>query len=80
MHPKSEGSAAADARQPGYPPPGKEGVSLFSQHKIAALTNLLAALPDEPQLSAQELKAYFDSSPEELRRAVNGVCDDGTAL
>lgn len=41
---------------------------------------MLAALPDEPQLSAQELKAYFDSSPEELRRAVNGVCDDGAAL
>lgn len=80
MHPKSEGSAAADARQPGIRRRERRGFPLFSQHKIAALTNLLAALPDEPQLSAQELKAYFDSSPEELRRAVNGVCDDGATL
>lgn len=53
---------------------------MFENHKIPAFARRLADLPDEPQLSAGELKAYFDSSPEELRRAVNGVCDDAAAL
>ena len=45
----------------------------FSDHKITAL-------PDQPSLPANELKARFDSSPEELRQAVNGICDDASRL
>ncbi|MBC5724238.1 hypothetical protein H8S45_01980, partial [Agathobaculum sp. NSJ-28] len=37
-------------------------------------------LPDQPSLPANELKARFDSSPEELRQAVNGICDEASRL
>ena len=43
------------------------------QHKITDL-------PDQPSLPANELKARFDSSPEELRQAVNGICDEASRL
>ena len=39
----------------------------FSDHKITAFTHRIADLPDQPNLPADELKARFDSSPEELR-------------
>ena len=52
----------------------------FSDHKITAFTHRIADLPDQPNLPADELKARFDSSPEELRQAVNGICDDATTL
>ena len=45
----------------------------FSDHKITDL-------PDQPSLPANELKARFDSSPEELRQAVNGICDEASRL
>ena len=52
----------------------------FSDHKITAFTHRIADLPDQPNLPADELKARFDSSPEELRQSVNGICDDATRL
>ena len=52
----------------------------FSDHKITAFTHRIADLPDQPNLPADELKARFDSSREELRQAVNGICDDASRL
>ena len=52
----------------------------FSDHKITAFTHRIADLPDQPNLPADELKARFDSSPEELRAAHNAVCDDVQTL
>ena len=52
----------------------------FSDHKIASFTHKIADLPDQPNLPADELKARFDSSPEELRTAHNAVCDDVQTL
>ena len=52
----------------------------FSDHKITAFTHRITDLPDQPNLPADELKARFDSSPEELRVAHNAVCDDADRL
>lgn len=52
----------------------------FSDHKITAFTHKIVDLPDQPNLPADELKERFDSSPEELRQSVNGICDDATRL
>ena len=52
----------------------------FTDHKITQFTHRIVDLPDQPNLPADELKARFDSSPEELRQAVNGICDDATRL
>lgn len=52
----------------------------FSNHKITSFTHKIADLPDQPNLPADELKARFDSSPEELRQSLNAVCDEGDAL
>ena len=52
----------------------------FSDHKIAAFAHRIADLPDQPNLPADELKARFDSSPEELRQSLNSICDDADAL
>ena len=52
----------------------------FTDHKITQFTHRIVDLPDQPNLPADELKARFDSSPEELRQAVNGICDDADAL
>ena len=52
----------------------------FSDHKITAFTHRIADLPDQPNLPANELKARFDSSPEELRQSLNAVCNEGDAL
>ena len=52
----------------------------FSDHKIAAFTHKITDLPDQPNLPADELKARFDSSPEELRQAHNALCDDADRL
>ena len=52
----------------------------FSDHKITQFTHKITDLPDQPNLPADELKARFDSSPEELRQAVNGICDDADRL
>ena len=52
----------------------------FSDHKITAFTHKITDLPDQPNLPADELKARFDSSPEELRQAHNALCDDADRL
>ena len=52
----------------------------FSDHKITQFTHRISELADQPNLPADELKARFDSSPEELRTAHNAVCDEGEAL
>ena len=52
----------------------------FSDHKITAFTHRIADLPDQPNLPADELKARFDRSPEELRQSVNGICNDAARL
>ena len=52
----------------------------FSDHKIEQFTHRITDLPDQPNMPADELKARFDSSPEELRRSVNGICDDADSL
>ena len=52
----------------------------FTDHKITQFVHRIVDLPDQPNLPADELKARFDSSPEELRQAVNGICDDATTL
>lgn len=47
--------------------------------KIDAFEKLITALPDEPNandgLTAQQVKEWFDSSPEELRVAFNALLD-----
>ncbi len=52
----------------------------FSDHKITEFIHRVGDLPDQPTLSPQELKQRFDSSPEELRKAVNSICDEGERL
>ena len=53
---------------------------MFSERKIESFEQRVSDLPDAPALSAAALKARFDACPEELRAALNGVCDDGKAL
>ncbi len=48
---------------------------MFTENKITEFKNKIAALADRPQMSAQALKAYFDSSAEELREAHNALVD-----
>ena len=52
----------------------------FTDNKITPFTHRISELADQPNLSADELKARFDSSPEELRVAHNAVCDDAAIL
>ena len=52
----------------------------FSDHKITQFTHRISELADQPNMPADELKARFDSSPEELRAAHNAVCDDAARL
>lgn len=46
-----------------------------SDQKIAAFSKTISQLRDQPNMQPAELKAYFDSSPDELRQAHNGLCD-----
>jgi hypothetical protein len=50
----------------------------ISARKITAFTKKVSDLPDRPSptYSAAQIKAQFDSSPEELRVALNGLIDD----
>ena len=52
----------------------------FSDHKITQFTHRISELADQPNLPADELKARFDSCPEELRVAHNAICDDAARL
>ena len=47
----------------------------FSANKQDTYAKRIASLPDQPNMQPNELKAYFDSSPEQLRQAHNGLCD-----
>lgn len=47
----------------------------FSANKQDTYEKRVASLPDQPNMQPNELKAYFDSSPEQLRQAHNGLCD-----
>ena len=47
----------------------------LSDQKITGFTKRISQLADQPNMQPQELKAYFDSSPEELRQAHNCLCD-----
>ena len=47
----------------------------FSANKQDTYEKRIASLPDQPNMQPDELKAYFDSSPEEVRQAYNGLCD-----
>lgn len=53
---------------------------MFTERKIEKFQQTISGLPDTPNLSAAELKRRFDACPEELRKALNGACDDGAAL
>ena len=46
----------------------------FESYRQGTFTKRLADLPDQPNMQAAELKTYFDSSPEELRQALNRLC------
>lgn len=48
--------------------------------EITQFSKRVADLADQPALSADALKQWFDSSPEELRLALNQICDDGQTL
>lgn len=41
--------------------------------ELTGFTNKIADLPDKPSMTASALKAYWDSSPEEVRVALNAV-------
>lgn len=47
----------------------------FESYRQGAFTKRLADLPDQPDMSARDLKAYFDSSAEELRLSFNELCN-----
>ncbi|WP_125115632.1 hypothetical protein [Agathobaculum sp. Marseille-P7918] len=47
----------------------------LSDQKLTGFSKKITQLADQPSMQPQELKAYFDSSPEELRQAHNGLCD-----
>lgn len=51
----------------------------LNDYKITSFQKLVASLDDKPNanqgMSSAQLKAYFDSSPEELRVALNGAID-----
>ena len=45
----------------------------IAETALAELTHRIASLDDEPQMSANELKRYFDTSPQELMNAHNAL-------
>ena len=47
----------------------------FEAYKLPEFDHKISDLPDQPNMQPDELKAYFDSSPEQLRQAHNGLCD-----
>lgn len=47
----------------------------FAGHKLNDFTHKIIDLRDQPNMQPDDLKAYFDSSPEEVRQAHNGLCD-----
>lgn len=51
----------------------------FTANKRNDFTHKIADLRDQPNMQPAELKAYFDSSPEEVRQSHNALCDALTA-
>lgn len=47
----------------------------FEANRRDVFSKRISSLPDQPNMQADDLKAYFDSSPEELRQAFNNLCD-----
>ena len=47
----------------------------FADNKLSSFTKKIIDLIDQPNMQPDELKAYFDSSPEEVRQAHNALCD-----
>ena len=47
----------------------------FADNKLTSFTKKIIDLIDQPNMQPDELKAYFDSSPEEVRQAHNSLCD-----
>ena len=47
----------------------------FAENKLTSFTKKIIDLIDQPNMQPDELKAYFDSSPEEVRQAHNSLCD-----
>ena len=47
----------------------------FEANRQQVFSKRIVDLPDQPDMSARDLKAYFDSSAEELRQALNRLCD-----
>ena len=51
----------------------------LSDRKITSYSKNIVDLADKPNLTAQELKAYFDGrTDEEIKTAINGIIDDLT--
>ncbi len=46
----------------------------FEANRQQVFSKRIVDLPDQPDMSARDLKAYFDSSAEELRQSFNGLC------
>ena len=51
----------------------------FTANKQSVYEKRISSLPDQPNMQPDELKKYFDSSPEEIRQAHNALCDALTA-
>ena len=47
----------------------------FADNRLSSFTKKIIDLIDQPNMQPDELKAYFDSSPEEVRQAHNSLCD-----
>lgn len=47
----------------------------FEANRQQVFSKRIVDLPDQPDMSARDLKAYFDSSAEELRESFNVLCD-----
>ena len=47
----------------------------FEANRQQVFSKRIVDLPDQPDMSARDLKAYFDSSAKELRQSFNGLCD-----
>lgn len=47
----------------------------FEANRQKIFSKRIIDLPDQPNMAANDLKAYFDSSAEELRESFNVLCD-----
>ena len=54
-------------------------MSTIAGSALDGLTHRIASLDDEPQMSADELKRYFDTSPQQLMDAHNDLVGALTA-